>query len=182
MASSAARGSSCSFVQVRGNFLAHIAVYEWLPLSKQHAPLLPYEILEWSTFLLPKTAEVVPLPLSEHQKLALGESPTHQKGTERVRLFHDELLAWLRHKANEVAGYRRGDREDPALTEAEYQRLISRWRAQGAGIERREWVIPSSHPDQSTGEDEQEAKREPRVGTKKWGGFSEMVSRPHPQP
>ncbi|KYK64631.1 DNA-directed RNA polymerase III RPC1, partial [Toxoplasma gondii TgCatPRC2] len=128
--------------QVRGNLLAHVAVYEWLPIREQHVPLLPFEILKWSAFLLTRTAEVVPLPLCEHQQVALEEAPTHQSGTERVRLFQDELWAWLERKAADVAEYRESDREKPGLTQDSYDSLLACWRRQGFGIERRQWIVP----------------------------------------
>eukprot|EP00921_Rhytidocystis_pertsovi_P023540 GHVQ01037648.1.p1 GENE.GHVQ01037648.1~~GHVQ01037648.1.p1 ORF type:complete len:1582 (+),score=151.70 GHVQ01037648.1:212-4957(+) len=100
--------SSSSFEdRVVVNLLAFFAVYDWLPLPAQHCPLTPFEIRAWTDYLLPHVAELLPLPLRNHQLEALfNTGPTHQSGTQKVRVFAEQLAEWLNQKADEVADFR----------------------------------------------------------------------------
>lgn len=136
--------SQCNdpLAQQAHNYLrAYLAVYEWLPRQKRDLPLLPFEILCWSRFLVGLMGEVISQQLFYHQSVALEESPTHQAGTEKVRIFKDELLEWLTNKAEEVAGYRKKDGEAEALTEDSFTSTITGWRQKGYTVRRRCWMI-----------------------------------------
>lgn len=134
------------------NYLrAHLAVYEWLPREKRNLPLLPYEILSWSRFLVDLMGEVISQQLFYHQSVALEESPTHQEGTEKVRIFKEELLGWLTVKAEEVAGYRKKDGEQEALTKECFTSTITSWRQTGYGVKRRCWIVGSVASEGSAG-------------------------------
>lgn len=113
-----------TYQQAKGNVLAHVAVNEWLPLMKQHAPLLPYEIIQWCNYLLMRTAELLPTPLSEHQELSLKEKSTHQKQTEEVRVFSRDLEKWVENKAAQVAKYRKENYLLPGDTLESYQEAL----------------------------------------------------------
>lgn len=113
-----------TYQQAKGNFLAHVAVNEWLPPMKKHAPLLPYEIRLWCDYLLSRTAELLPSPLSAHQEVSLAEKPTHQKQTEEVRVFSGDLKRWVDNKAAQVALYRKENSLPPGDTPESYKEAI----------------------------------------------------------
>lgn len=124
------------------NYLrAHLAVYEWLPREKRDLPLLPYEILAWTQFLVDLMGEVISQQLFYHQSVALEESLTHQSGTEKVWILKEELREWLRAKAQEVAQYRKRDGEPEALSKESFTGTIKVWRQEGYGVRRRCWII-----------------------------------------
>ncbi|XP_026193034.1 DNA-directed RNA polymerase III subunit RPC1 [Cyclospora cayetanensis] len=136
--------ASCSdpLAQQAHNYLrAHLAVYEWLPREKRDLPLLPYEILCWTHFLVELMGEVISQQLFYHQGVALGEAETHQAGTEKVRVFKEELREWLTAKAQDVAKYRNNDGEKEALTSESFQATLSDWRQAGFGVQRRCWIM-----------------------------------------
>ncbi|KAL8273819.1 hypothetical protein Esti_002293 [Eimeria stiedai] len=146
--------------QAQNYLRAYLAVYEWLPREKRDLPLLPYEILAWSRFLGNHMGEVISPQLFYHQRVALDEAPTHQAGTENVRLFREELLQWLTLKAQEVASYRKSDGDAEALSEEGYFSTISSWRQRGYGAARRCWMLRAASAGGS--QEEAEMRCEPR--------------------
>lgn len=113
-----------TYRQAKGNVLAHVVVNEWLSPMKQQAPLMPYEIRQWCDYLLMRTAELLPTPLSAHQEICLGEKPTHQKLTEEVRVFSRDLQRWVYNKAAEIATYRKDNHLPPGDTLESYKDAV----------------------------------------------------------
>lgn len=128
-------------VQAYKFLVAFLAVHEWLPVEKRNLPLMPFEILAWGDYLLGLIGEVVSQQLFEHQRLALQEAATHQVGTEKVRIFREELHEWLAAKAQAVAAYRRADCQIEALTAESYKAALTEARKSGFGPKRRCWVF-----------------------------------------
>lgn len=112
------------YIQTKQNIIAHVSVYEWLPLKKQHVPLLPYEILQWAEYLMPRTAELLPKPLRDHQAVCMKEMLTHQNNTQHVRAFAQELRRWAEAKAHAVAQYRSENNLHPGYTFESYVKAL----------------------------------------------------------
>ncbi|CDI81418.1 DNA-directed RNA polymerase, related [Eimeria acervulina] len=123
-------------------------------------PLLPFEILAWSDFLLKLLNEASAQQLYRHQKVALEESPTHQCETEHVRIFKQELLEWLTNKAKQVEDYRLFSRQLPAFDAADYNKLITCWRQTGYTIYRRCWLLHETNINFIGGSQRHEAVKE----------------------
>ncbi|CEL93161.1 unnamed protein product [Vitrella brassicaformis CCMP3155] len=89
-----------------GPLLAEAAIQPLAPSGMAFVPLLPYEVLSWVRFFLPRTKTLLPRALAEHQRQVAKEGPTHQEDTGKLRIFNDELLSFWQDKAAELADYR----------------------------------------------------------------------------
>ncbi|KAF8819511.1 putative Dna-directed Rna polymerase, partial [Cardiosporidium cionae] len=124
---------------------AHISVYEYLSFFKRKLPLLPYEIQLWSNYLIERVVEILPQSLQNHQHYSLNEEPTHQKATEKVHLFQEELREWLIQKSLAIAAYREKEGEDAALTKENYITVMKLWESKNFPISKRMWTIPNEN-------------------------------------
>lgn len=110
--------------QVQSAIEAHVTVHEWLPEGKQNLPLLPYEVAQWSEFLIQRCAEVLPSQLLSHQELAKSEPPTHQAQTKVVREFIQDIRRFIASLVHDLGNERERLDQARAVTEEEYRESI----------------------------------------------------------
>lgn len=147
--------------QLRLQLIAHLVVWRWLPASKRNAPILPYELLEWSDWLLRHCRELQSEHVEKSETKARSERPTHQKKTETLRNFGSEAAAYCVRLAENLAASRAQEGELGALTREEYTTCIFKYREEVASgvlrreadavdsrqavtnsLERRLWIVP----------------------------------------
>ncbi|CRH01783.1 DNA-directed RNA polymerase 3 largest subunit, putative [Plasmodium relictum] len=93
------------YKQMIKNIIAFVSVFEYIESSKQHFILFPYEIIKWSNFLLIYLTEIIPTNIYIHTKLSKKEKPTHQKNTQNMKIYIEEIKKWLFIKAINIYKY-----------------------------------------------------------------------------
>ncbi|CRG95015.1 DNA-directed RNA polymerase 3 largest subunit, putative [Plasmodium gallinaceum] len=93
------------YKQMIKNIIAFVSVFEYIESSKQHYILFPYEIIKWSNFLLNYLTEIIPTNIYIHTKLSKKEKPTHQKNTQNMKIYIEEIKKWLFIKAINIYKY-----------------------------------------------------------------------------
>ncbi|ANQ10050.1 DNA-directed RNA polymerase subunit [Plasmodium coatneyi] len=88
--------------QMIKNVIAFVSVFEYIEKKKQHYILLPYEVIQWTNFLLNYLPELMPTNIYAHTKLSQRESPTHQERTKTMNIYMKEIKKWLIVKAINV--------------------------------------------------------------------------------
>ncbi|KJP89875.1 DNA-directed RNA polymerase III subunit RPC1 [Plasmodium fragile] len=88
--------------QMIKNIIAFVSVFEYIEKKKQHYILLPYEVVQWTNFLMNYLPELMPTNIYVHTKLSQRESPTHQERTKTMNIYMKEIKKWLLVKAINV--------------------------------------------------------------------------------
>ncbi|KMZ91389.1 DNA-directed RNA polymerase III largest subunit [Plasmodium vivax Mauritania I] len=110
--------------QMIKNVIAFVSVFEHVEKKKQHFILLPYEVVEWTDFLLNYLPELMPTNIYVHTKLSQRESPTHQERTKAMNIFMKEIKKWLVVKAINVYKYFRHKKGLHLMRRSDYLNFV----------------------------------------------------------
>ncbi|EUD67602.1 DNA-directed RNA polymerase III subunit RPC1 [Plasmodium inui San Antonio 1] len=112
--------------QMIKNVIAFVSVFQYIEKKKQHYILLPYEIVQWTNFLLNYLPELMPTNIYVHTKLSQRESPTHQERTKTMNIYMKEIKKWLIVKAINVYKFFKYKKGVHLMTRSDYFDFVCR--------------------------------------------------------
>ncbi|VWU50820.1 DNA-directed RNA polymerase III subunit RPC1, putative, partial [Hepatocystis sp. ex Piliocolobus tephrosceles] len=113
------------YKQMIKNIIAFVSVFEYIKIEKQLFILFPYELMEWSNFLINLITELIPNNILNHTNLSKLEQPTHQESTKQMKIYLNEMKKWLIIKVINIYNFFKNKKNIKLIKKEDYFNFIN---------------------------------------------------------